>query len=144
MIVGRLYRYSEKRIIRSYATKRFRLWFNKGPLFYANLNIRFFFFLLRADVDIILSNDLDTLPAGWLAAKFRHKKLVFDSHELFPEVPELVKRPVVRSIWLLIERILIKRITYGITVSYAISDHYKDKYGKLFAVLGMNLPLSFA
>ena len=135
MVVGREFSHSKKLITRSYTIKRFRLWFNKGPLFYANLNIRFFFFLLRADVDIILSNDLDTLPAGWLAAKLRRKKLVFDSHELFPEVPELVRRPVVRSIWLLIERILIKRISYGSTVSDAIANHYNNKYNKPFVVI---------
>ena len=33
-------------IDRPYRTKRFRLWFNKGGLFYANLNIRLFFYLL--------------------------------------------------------------------------------------------------
>lgn len=134
-IVGRKFKTSKKLITRSYTTRRFRLWFNKGPLFYANLNIRFFFYLLLAEADIILSNDLDTLPACWLASLIKRKKLVFDSHELFPEVPELVHRPFIRNIWSTMERFLIKRIRYGITVSNSIAGYYKEKYGKSFEVI---------
>ncbi|NQX96281.1 MAG: glycosyltransferase, partial [Flavobacteriales bacterium] len=35
LLVGRVLPYSKK-IDRTYQTKRFKLWFNKGPLFYAN------------------------------------------------------------------------------------------------------------
>jgi len=134
-IVGRIFRNSKKLPDRPYDTYRFRLWFNTGPLFYANLNIRIFLYLLWSNVDIILSNDLDTLPACWLAAKLRKKKLVFDSHELFPEVPELVYRPIVRNIWLMIEKTFIKRIHYAITVSSSIAGYYKSNYGKRFEVI---------
>jgi len=71
----------------SFETKRFRLLFEKGPLFYACLNMRLFLYLLFVKADIFLSNDLDTLPANYYAAKIRCKKLVYDSHELFTEVP---------------------------------------------------------
>ena len=134
-VVGRKLRNSPLLNPRPYATVRFRLWFNKGPLFYANLNLRIFFYLLFSGVDIILSNDLDTLPACWLAAKIRDKRIVFDSHELFPEVPELVHRPFVRSIWLMLERIFVRRIRYGITVSSSIAGYYNRKYGKQFEVI---------
>jgi len=134
-IAGRKFKYSKKLATRSYTTRRFQLWFNKGFLFYVNLNIRIFFYLLRSETDIILSNDLDTLPACWLAASLKRKKLVFDSHELFSEVPELVHRPLIRNIWLLIEKLLIRRIRYGITVSNSIADHYNNKYRKQFVVI---------
>ena len=44
-----------------YDVKRFRLFFNKGFLFYMTYNIRLFFFLLFNKFDILLANDLDTL-----------------------------------------------------------------------------------
>ena len=134
-IVGRKFKNSELLIARPYSTRRFRLWFNKGPLFYANLNIRFFFYLLGARTEIILANDLDTLPACWLASKIKRKVLIFDSHELFSEVPELAHRPVIRKIWSLLERLLVKRIKNGITVSASIADYYNNKYKKQFEVI---------
>ncbi|HYG52742.1 MAG TPA: hypothetical protein VD905_17650 [Flavobacteriales bacterium] len=76
---------------RPYEVKRFRLWFNKGALFYANLNIRLYFYLVFHKSGWLLSNDLDTLPANYYARKKR--VLVYDTHELFCEVPELQNSP---------------------------------------------------
>ena len=81
------------RVKRVYSTRRFKLWFNKGALFYANYNIRLFFFLLFNKTDALWSNDLDTLLPNYLISKWKNKKLIFDSHEYFTEVPELVDRP---------------------------------------------------
>ena len=46
LLVGRKLKTSKKIVDRDYPTTRFKLWFNKGPLFYANYNLRLFFFLL--------------------------------------------------------------------------------------------------
>jgi len=114
---------------RNYLTKRFRLLFKKGAMFYACYNIRLLFFLLFANADIFLSNDLDTLPANFLASKIRKKKLVYDSHEYFTEVPELVNRPKVKRIWERIEKYILPKIKNAYTVCGSIADAYKEKYG---------------
>ncbi len=111
------------------------MWFNKTFLFYSNFNLILFFYLLKAPVDIIVSNDLDTLLACSLASKIRRKKLVFDSHELFTELPELVSRPFVRSIWKLNEKLLLPGVKFGYTVSKPIQDYYKNKYRKDFLLV---------
>jgi glycosyltransferase involved in cell wall biosynthesis len=134
-VVGRKLRKSEKRLNRQYKIRRFRLWFNKGPLFYLNLNIRLFFYLLFIDTRIILSNDLDTLLSCSMAARLSRKQLVFDSHELFPEVPELVHRPRVRKIWQMLEKKLVSKIKYGFTVSPSIAEFYFNTYGVRFEVI---------
>ena len=134
-VIGRKFKKSEKRLDRPYKVRRFRLWFNRGPLFYINLNIRFFFYLLFSNTRIILSNDLDTLLSCSLAASLRRKQLVFDSHELFPEVPELVHRPMVRKIWQVLERKLVSKIKYGFTVSPSIADFYFNTYGVKFELI---------
>ena len=115
-------------ISRDYKTKRFRLFFNKGALFYANYNIRLFFFLLYSNVDILWSNDLDTLPANYLASKVRGKKIIYDSHEYFTEVPELINRPDVQKVWESIEELIFPKLKNVITVCNSIAKCYKEKY----------------
>lgn len=116
-------------IKRNYTTKQFNLWFNKGPLFYANYNLRLFFFLLFSKTDYLWSNDLDTLLANHIIAKWKKKKLIFDSHEYFTEVPELVNRPKVKSFWKRLERKILPQLKNVLTVSQSIADLYKKEYG---------------
>lgn len=121
-------------------SKRFKLHFNKGFLFYANYNIRLFIFLLFSKVDIILSNDTDTLPACYLASNIRNKKLVFDAHELFPEQAELHNRRFVKNFWTQIEAIIFPHLKHCYTVSGSIVEYYRKKYG-INMQLVRNVPL---
>jgi glycosyltransferase involved in cell wall biosynthesis len=134
-IVGRRLRTSLPLSGRPYLTHRFRMIFKKGPLFYFSLNVRILFYLLYSRPQIILSNDLDTLPGCFVASKVIKRQLVFDSHELFPEVPELVHRPWVRKIWLYLEKLLIGKIHYGLTVCNSIAEYYKNKYDIAFVII---------
>jgi glycosyltransferase involved in cell wall biosynthesis len=124
---------------RRYQIKRFNLWFNKGFLFYANYNIRLFFFLLFSKSTILWSNDLDTLPANYLISKLKGVKLVYDSHEYFTEVPELVNRPKIQRIWLTIEQWIFPKLKNVITVSEEIAKVYANKYNTTITVI-RNLP----
>ncbi len=124
---------------RSYAIKRFRLLFNEGPLFYAFFNLRLFLFLLFSKSDVLLSNDLDTLPANYLAARLRKKPLVYDSHEYFTEVPELVNRPGVQRIWQWLEKKMVPDLKSAYTVCASIAHFYTEKYGTSFEVV-RNVP----
>lgn len=124
---------------RSYKTKRFRLLFNKGFLFYAEYNFRLFWWLLFTKKDILLSNDLDTLLPNFLVSKLQGKKLVFDSHELFSEVPELVNRPFVKNVWMRLERWLYPKLKNTYTVCNSIADIYNTSYQTNFKVV-RNIP----
>lgn len=126
-------------INRKYQTKRFNLLFNKGFLFYANYNIRLFFFLLFSKSTILWSNDLDTLPANYLISKIKDLKLVYDSHEYFTEVPELVNRPRVQKVWQQIEKWIFPKLKNVITVSDEIAKAYYKKYHVSITVI-RNLP----
>jgi len=90
---------------------------------------------------MLVSNDLDTLPAVFLAARFKGIPLLFDSHEYFTELPELVGRRFVRRVWERFEKSLLPRIQYGYTVCQSISQAYQDKYGIRLAVV-RNLPVA--
>ncbi len=141
LLVGRKLPVSLPVAGRNYRTKRFKLPFIRGPLFYASYNIRLFFFLLFSKFDVLLSNDLDTLPANFLASKIRKKPLVYDSHEYFTEVPELVNRPKVKRIWERIEQNILPQIRYSTTVCQSIADIYNRIYGSQFQVV-RNLPVA--
>lgn len=126
---------------RNYVTKRMKLLFRKGPLFYACFNFRLFFGLLFSKFDVLLSNDLDTLPANFLASKLKRKPLVYDSHEFFTEVPELVHRPHVKKIWEWLEKRMVPKLKHAYTVCHSIAKIYTEKYGVPFGVV-RNLPVA--
>lgn len=115
-------------INRKYKTKRLRLFFKKSVFFYAEFNFRLFIFLIFKKFNIILSNDLDTLLANYLAAKLKSKKIVYDSHELFTEVPEILNKKFVKKTWQLIESKILPRIKYSYTVCDSIANYYNQKY----------------
>lgn len=150
LLVGRLRKRSLSLDFRNYKTKRIKLIFDNGPLFYAELNIRLFLFFIIKKVDILYSNDLDTLPANFFASKLKPKlKLIYDTHELFTEVPELENNKFAKNTWLRIERFIFPKLQYIITVNESIAKIYKTIYGKSILVIrnvpekyGNRIPLS--
>lgn len=131
LLVGRRKQDSAELPDRPYATKRFRLIFEKGFLFYATYNFRLFWFLVLNRVDLLLSNDLDTLPANYLASKFKRScRLVYDTHEYFTEVPELQGRPFVKGFWERIENWIFPKLEIVYTVNHSIANIYSEKYKK--------------
>lgn len=131
---------NSKPLNRSYRTKRISLLFNKGVLFYAEFNLRLFFVLLFYKKDVLLANDLDTLLPNYLISKLQIKKLVYDSHELFSEIPELVNKPFTKKVWRSLERRVLPKLKNTYTVSNSIADYYDKKYQTKFKVI-RNLPL---
>ena len=131
---------NSKPLNRSYRTKRISLLFNKGVLFYAEFNLRLFFVLLFYKKDILLANDLDTLLPNYLISKLQIKKLVYDSHELFSEIPELVNKPFTKKVWRSLERLVLPNLKNTYTVSNSIADYYDKKHQTKFKVI-RNLPL---
>jgi glycosyltransferase involved in cell wall biosynthesis len=138
LLVGRKLPYSVP-VSRVYKTCRFHLLFKKGFLFYAEYNFRLFLFLLFRKADIFLANDLDALPANYIVSKLKGKVLVYDSHEYFTEVPELIGRRRVRNTWLWLEKRMVPKITHAYTVCESLANEYKSKYGVAFQVV-RNVP----
>lgn len=141
LLLGRLLKNSLELNDRPYKTKRFKLWFNKGPFFYANYNLRLFFFLLFRKCDILLANDLDTLLPNYLISKIKSIILVYDNHEYYTGVPELMNRPLIRAIWKSIERFIFPKLKYVYTVNQSISDLYEKEYHVKVGII-RNVPLT--
>jgi glycosyltransferase involved in cell wall biosynthesis len=140
LLVGRKFKSSSPPLDRNYATKRFNLLFNKGFLFYSNYNIRLFCYLLFRRFHLVWSVDLDTLWSGYAYSRIRKTQLVYDSHELFTEVPELTNRPFVKRFWTRIENRIFPKLKMVVTVSEPIATYYSNKYSVPVHVL-RNLPL---
>ena len=129
VLVGRKKKNSPKMPARPYAVKRLKLLFERGPMFYVNLNVRLFFFILFKKTHVIFSNDLDTLPASYLAYCLKRRvKIIYDTHELFTEVSELKDSPIKRKIWLKFEKWIFPKLKTVITVNDSIAQIYSEKY----------------
>ncbi len=143
VLVGRALPDSIALEIRPFGQKRLRCFFQKGFLFYAEYNLRLFFFLLFARYDTVCSIDLDTLPAGCFASLFRGKNRVFDAHEYFTEVPEVVNRPLIKTIWGVVARICLPFYRHAYTVGPALAQIFEQKHKIPFGVV-RNMPLAKA
>jgi len=135
VLIGRKLQHSLPMDSRPYPVRRMRLLFTKGPFFYACFNFRLFFFLVFHKADLLISNDLDTLFPNYLISKLKKKPLVYDSHEYFTEVPELVNRKSVQCTWERIEKWIFPKLKNIITVNDSIADLYEKKYGVRPAVV---------
>jgi glycosyltransferase involved in cell wall biosynthesis len=143
LLIGRTLKNSLPIPSRNYTCKRFNLFFEKGPFFYAEYNIRLFIFLIFTKSNLLFSNDLDTLPANFFANKIKFRTvLVYDTHELFTEVPELIHRKKTRSFWLTLEKWMFPKLNFVITVNQSIADIYYKRY-KVPIVVVRNIPNKF-
>ncbi|HEX6180576.1 MAG TPA: glycosyltransferase [Chitinophagaceae bacterium] len=119
----------------SYKQIQLNCLFKKGKLFYAEFNIKAFFRLLFRSFDAVCAIDLDAILPCYLVSKLRNKTSVYDAHELFCELPEIIARPRIYKAWKWLERRCLPHFKYGYTVSESISAEYNKLYGHHYATI---------
>lgn len=124
---------------RPYKTHRMQLRFISGPAFYAEFMLSLASFLKKQNPDLLVANDLDTLRPNYKLAKKRNIPLIYDSHEIFCEVPELQHTPVKKKIWESLEKSIVPKLQYCITVNQSIANWFNEKYKTDFKVV-RNIP----
>ena len=77
---------------------------------------------------VVHTNDLDTLPAGYLLARRWRARLVYDAHELYSEFEAPTPR-LVRRLTLALEGALARRADAVVTVSDGIADELVSRLG---------------
>lgn len=140
LLIGRELKDSPAPGKRSYPIHRIKCYFRKGILQFVEFNFKLFSRLLITPADILVSNDLDTLLPNYIVAVLRNKQLVYDSHEYFTGVPELMHRDFKRNLWKRLEKWILPKLKHAYTVNESISNTYMDEYGIRMQVV-RNLPL---
>lgn len=138
-LVGRLTQDSLPLQPQPFHQHRLHCYFQKGKLFYAEYNLRLFFYLLFIQTDLIGSIDLDSILPGYWASVLRRKQRLYDAHELFCEMKEIVTRPAVYRFWKRIERYTVPKFPLGYTVNQPIAEAFEQMYGVRYAVI-RNMP----
>ena len=123
-----------------FSQKRIRCFFNKGKLFYAEYNIRLFFHLLFRKMEAICAIDLDTILPCLFISKIKGIKRIYDAHELFSEMKEVITRKKVKRAWLRIEKYTVPKFIHGYTVSDSIAEEFYRRYGAKYQTI-RNVPV---
>jgi len=135
VLIGRKMKNSLPLTKRGFAQKRLNCFFNKGKAFYLEYNIRLLFWLLFKKMDLVCAIDLDTIMPSYVVSRLKKIPRVYDAHELFCEMKEVVTRPGVYRIWKSVERFAIPRFPAGYTVSSQISAFLNQEYGVSYPVI---------
>ncbi len=135
LLVGRKKRKSTDLIKRSFRQKRLNCIAERGKLFYIEYNIRLFLFLLFIKTDCFGAIDLDTILPNLWASKIRNKKRVYDAHELFCEMEEIIARPFIYKIWKKIERYAVPKFKYGYTIGSCYQEQFRNMYGVQYEIV---------
>jgi hypothetical protein len=124
-----------------YGQHRLRGWFQHGKLFYLEYNLRLLWHLLRQRADAWACADLDAALPTWARARLSGQPFVYDAHELFTEVPEVVTRPRVQRLWQIVENFIVPRARLCYTVGPALARLFEQRHpGSAFAVV-RNVPI---
>lgn len=133
-LVGRTRAFSKPLKKQQFEQHRMSLLFDKGKLFYIEYNLRLFWYLLWHKTDVHYAVDLDSFLPNYFVAKLKGAKILYDAHEYFPEVEEVVARPKVKHFWEWVERKAVPNVP-GYTVSYGIQEAFKNKYGRTYELI---------
>lgn len=126
---------------KKYKQKRINCWFNKGKWFYTEYNIRLFFYLFFKKMDAICAIDLDTILPCLKISQWKKIPRVYDAHELFTELKEVMTRPLILKAWTSIEKKAVPKFRWGYTVSEGIAQELKKRYSVDYKVIRSIPPL---
>ncbi len=134
-LTGRKLKSSIPLIAQPFFQKRLSCIFNKGKLFYAEYNLRLFFYLLFKKMDCICTIDLDTILPCLFVSQLKKVKRVYDAHELFCEMKEIIMRPKVYYAWKKIEEFSVPKFVNGYTVNRPIAREFKKMYDVDYSII---------
>ncbi|MBG8553802.1 glycosyltransferase [Hymenobacter guriensis] len=135
LLVGRKLPQSLPLTPQPYAQYRLRCWFHKGKLFYLEFTLRLLAYLLTQRAAAWCAIDLDTALPVWLRARLSGQPFVYDAHELFTELPEVVRRPAVQWVWRRVEAFIVPRARLAYTVGPALARLFEQRYNRPFEVI---------
>jgi hypothetical protein len=127
-----------------YAQHRLRGWFQHGKLFYLEYNLRLLLYLLGQRAAAWACADLDAALPTWLRARLGGQPFVYDAHELFTQVPEVVARPRVQRAWQWVEDFIVPRARLRYTVGPALARLFETRHPSCPFAVVRNVPVAVA
>lgn len=130
----------EEKMERPYPFSRITLFSKSLKTAYFEFNWKLYHELKRnADLNTILhANDLDALLPNYLISKKLNIPLVFDSHEIFSEMPA-IQGKMSQKLWRYVEKRIIPKLKFMITASGSYAKWFQKKYG-ISSVVVQNAP----
>ncbi len=139
-LIGRRWANTPALVPRPFAQKRLFCFTRTGKLSYLEYNLRLFFYLLFKKADAVCAIDLDTILPFYYISKLKRLPRVYDAHELFCEMKEVVTRPAVYRVWKWVEKHTVPHFKYGYTVNEAIAAEFNRLYQVQYEVV-RNVPV---
>ena len=144
-LVGRLLAGSPPTADLPFCQVRLACRFTRGKLFYLEYNWRLYRYLVNRTREKIGTDmavcaiDLDTILPVLRISKKRKLPRVYDAHELFTELTEVKRRPMVSAIWQRVEKLAVPQFPFGYTVNGFIAGELKNRYAVNYEVI-RNMP----
>ncbi len=132
-LVGREKSNSKELSEQEFHQHRIKCRFESGKLFYLEYNWRLYKFLKEQEMDALCSCDLDAILPGYFLRK--KCKWVYDAHEYFSEMEEVVSRPWIRRLWKWIERLCVPKVDMAYTVSAGYAELFEKQYPTSFHII---------
>ena len=139
VLVGKYYPVSLPLLNKTFSQHRIRCLFKKGKLAYIEFNLKLFFFLLFRKAEGLCAIDLDTIFPVLAVSVIKKCKRIYDAHELFTEMKEVISRPFIHAIWSWVEKTTIPHFSEGYTVNDSLASYFNEKYGVNYRVI-RNMP----
>ncbi len=135
-LIGRTHKNSKPLQENVYIQRRFKCWFQKGKLFYVEYNIKLLLYLLfYKKGDVYCAIDLDTIIPIYYISKFKNAKRVYDAHELFCEMQEIVSRPIIYKFWKGVEKLFVPKFPKGYTIGTMYAKEFNNLYGHNYTIV---------
>lgn len=123
-----------------YEQKRISMLFQKTFMFYVEYNVKLFFYLLFSKCDAICAIDLDTIIPCYYVSKLRQKIRVYDAHEIFTQMKEVINSPRRTMFWNWVEKKYVPQFNNGYVVNKFMQDEFNKRYKKDYEII-RNIPV---
>jgi len=134
-LVGFKRKASKPLVSRPFRQVRLPVIAEQGKLLYITYWINLFFFLLFRKADVFCAIDLDTILPVYYVSRLRGKKRVYDAHEIFTDLKEVISRPVIHKMWTWIGNHTVPHFKTGYTIGECYAEEFKKRYGVDYGIV---------
>ncbi len=134
-LVGFKRKKSKPLVARPFKQVRLPIIAEEGKIMYFQYWLFLFFFLFFRRADALCAIDLDTILPVYYASKLTGRKRVYDAHEIFTDLKEVISRPAVHKMWTWIGNHTVPNFPTGYTIGDCYADEFRKRYDVNYGVV---------